>query len=377
MIQASLLNKVMSKKGLEVYLRRKSYGEYYWPSLFPLRLTSQLTVNTLIGEMGNRVAADVVSFDASAPLKKRPVLDSLTTKIPAIRVKRKMTEEDFHEYESLMNYANKAEMKQALKIVYDDVDFVVEACYRRMEWFVLQALSQGTISLSESNNAGIITQTSIDFKMPTGNKEYIGSAGGTVSADYHWTLACAATNDPISDIEAVVAEMNSNGYSCKYLYMNKSKWQAFRASTAVKNFVAPYMVFGGVREKRPATLKSWNMAAAEEDMPEIRVIDQRITIEDRDHDQSTVDPWLDSSSTDKYVLFAPDGPLGEMLHTPTMDEKHPTEQVIYSKKGPILVAKFGESDPKSEFTMGLINAFPSWPTVGQCWRLNTESHTAY
>jgi hypothetical protein len=62
------------------------------------------------------------------------------------------------------------------------------------------------------------------------------------------------------------------------------------------------------------------------------------------------------------------GPVAEDTNTP--------KQCIKAKKDRIIVLKHSETDPVVEITRGLLNAFPTWPTIDGCYRLDTENNAA-
>lgn len=375
-MEHSIMSGALNQRGLQTYLTNRIYDALYFPRFFPMKQVSQLTIQTLIGAEGNRVAADIVSYDSAAPLKRRVPTDKLTTEIPAIRIARKMSEVNLNEYFGFMALANNAGENRALELVFDDVNFVVDGCLARMEWMALQAMSQTAIALTTTNNAGIVTTTDVTFQMPSTRKEYIGSAGGTAATTHYWTAAAKATNDPITDIMVIQREAAGYGVRFTKILMNLSKWQDFVLSTAVQNFVFS-VLYQGTAVRYAPTLGQVNAALTAHQYPIIEVIDQRVDIEDASHDRTSTDPWLNSSSADKYVLFVPSDELGNMLWCPTAEEKAKPPQAMHAKKGSILVSKFSETNPVAEFTVGLINTFPSWPKIDQCWSLNTELYTSW
>ena len=367
-MEFSLLSKELNKKNLQSYLNARIYDKLYWPAFFPLKSTPYLTFETLIGSKGNRVAADVVAYDVSAPLKTRKTVSKLSGEIPSIRMKKKMTETDLNTYNILKAMA-KPEQKSLLDLVFGDVDACVEGANARLEWMVFQALSKGLITLSKTTNAGgVITEEDIDFGLPAANKQV---------AAVSWTTAAYATTTPITDIETVMTAAGDLGIKPRYILMNKSKWLAFRVSTQVLDFVAPYALYGGVRKKRAPNLSIANEALASEGYPMIIIIDTRISYEDVNHTITSVDPWLDAAGADRFVVFLEDLQCGDMLHGPIAEETNPPKQVIQAKKGPILISKWSDVDPVAEYTKGELNAFPSWPTIDRVMNLDSESTTTW
>jgi len=367
-MEHSILEEV-SAKTLGIYLKNRVYDKLYWPDFFPVRHVNSLSWETLIGSKGNRVAADVVSYNSSAPVKTRKVVSRLTGEIPPIRISRPMRETDLNDY-NVLKAMGTQNMDQLLALIFGDIDFCVDGVNARLEHLAIQAMAGGTIDLNTTNSAGIITQSSIDFQLPATNKE-VNSA-----ADQYWTTGAYASNAPITNIETIVAEARAAGSSIKYIVMNRSKWIAFRTSTQVQNYTSALFVSGAWVKLAPS-LKMVNEMLVEQGLPTIVIVDTSIDIETSAHGITATDPWLDADGADRYVLFAPDLPLGETLVGPIAMETNTPKQATIAKKGHVLVSKWGETNPVTEWTMGETNAFPTWPTIDMCWILDTESHTTY
>lgn len=368
----NLLTEVTSK-AIAIYLDKREYAKRYYPSFFPLRATPFLTYETLIGTKGIS-AADIVSYNSSAPEKTRKTVDRLRGDLPAIRVKRIMDEVAFNEYNIIKaTLKTDADMQNLLSLVYDDIDFVVESVQERCEWISLQAMSQTVISLSASNNAGVVTEEEINFGLPTANKEYVGGA----NTNRRWLVANATTSLPITDIINICSEARKKGVKIKHVVMNLTKFSDFKASDEVKDYVYGIMISqAGITPGVAPALKTINLALVESGLPDIIVIDCSVDIENEDHVITAVDPW-ELAANDKYVLLVPELPLGKMLHGPIAAEFVKDPGIIQSKTGHVLVQSISEQDPVSVKTVGLANCFVSFDKINQCWSLNTESHTSW
>lgn len=370
-MEHSLLQEI-NKKTLDAYLAERDYGvDLYFPTFFPFKSTPFLTYETIVGSKGRPVAADVVTYDASAPLKTRKTVSKLSGDIPPIRMKKKMSEVDLNLYNILKAMAS-PDQRQILDLIFDDVDACVEGCLARIEWLVLKAMSAGTIALTKSNNNGIVTETSIDFQMAAANKRKIASATSTRV----WNNGTTSNYLPITDIRVINDAAKTAGIKLRYLLMNYSKWQEFAVADEVKQACHPYMGYGLVSDptKDPMVhVQATNRALTAQGLPTVIIIDQYITVETEEHAQTTGDPWLDSDGADKYVLFVPDLQLGNVMSGPIAEETNPPKQATQSKHGQVLVTKFSTVDPTNEFTKGELNAFPNWYKVDDCYRFNTEA----
>jgi hypothetical protein len=367
----NLLSEV-TQKAMAVYLDKKEWEKRYYVNYFPLKYTPFLSFETLIGSKGIS-AAEIVSYNSSAPEKTRRVVDRLRGDLPAIRVKRIMDEKKLNEYNVVKaTVKNDTDMQALLDLVYGDVDFVIESVQQRCEWLALQALSQTKISLTSSNSAGLVTEEAINFGLPTANKEVCGAA------NRYWLVANSATCKPITDIQAICTEARAAGVKIKHILMNVSKFTDFKAADEVKDFIYGIMISeAGISPGVAPTLKVINQVLTESGMPDIQVIDTYIDLENADHDITSVDPWLDSAGADKYISFIPELPLGRFLHGPIAAETVKDPGIIQDKTGHVLVQSISEQDPVQQKTVGLANCFVSFDKINQVWSLNSESHTSW
>ena len=367
-MEYSLLKDNLNKKAIQAYFTGRNYDKLFYPTFFPLKSTPYLSFETLIGSKGNRVAADIVAYDASAPLKTRKTVSKLSGEIPSLRMKKKMTEVDLNTYniiKAMETGPNEAALRD---LIFGDIDACVDGVNAKLELMVFQALSKGVITLNKVNNAGgVITETDIDFQLPAANKKV---------ASVDWSDGHTTTK-PITDIEAVMAAAGALGIKPQYILMNRTKWSEFRISDETLDFVAPYALYGGTRKKRSPSLTVANEALQSEGLPIIVIIDTRIDIEDAEHAMTSVDPWVDSAGADRFITFLETFECGNMLTGPIAEETNPPKQVIQVKKGPILISKWSDVDPVAEYTKGELNAFPSWPTIDRALSLDSESTTTW
>jgi len=354
-MENSLLKEV-NKKNLEAYLKETIYDSFYWPTFFPIKSTPLLTYETLIGEEGARIAADVVAYDSEAPLKTRRVISKLSGEIPPIRVKRKMTETDLNTYNILKAQAEGADQESLLDLVFNDVDFVVNAVNARLEWLALSAMSYGSITLAATNNNGIVTENAIDFQVPTGNKSGVAV-----------TWSTGATCTPLTDIRTVVDAADAVGVKLQYILMRRATFNKMKISTEFLGEVSFYLTARTGLTKAP-NLEQTNAFLVSEGLPKIVLIEQSVGIENDDHTISYANPWKNN-----YITYIPQVQLGRTLAGPIAEETNPPKQVVQAKKGNILVSKYSSVDPVAEYTKGEINAFPSWNNVDYCYLQYVEN----
>ena len=354
----STIIKEITQKALDTYLKARQFGVMYWPDFFPLKQVLDLDYLTLIGEQENRIIADVISYDASAPLKSRQVVKKREGEIPKLAVKRKMKEKDMNDYLKLARLASPGE-RAILDLIYNDIDFVVEAVLGRMEWIVLQAMSKTKLSFTLSNNNGIVTESAIDFLMPTANKS---------GAEVIWSVANKATAKPISDIKAIVATARTAGVQLQNIWMTPACYDIFVVCDEVINYIKAFYRMAAADVMTLENLTLVNRALADNRLPTINLIDTSIGIESK----AGAVVWSNPYDTN-YVLLTPSVQLGNFLNGPIAEEIRPPKNVIQSKAGNVLVSKFSKVDPISEFTKGEANCFPSWGNINKCYSLKKSA----
>ena len=154
-MERSLIKQV-NKKNMSARLNSRHVKPMYYPNFFTPKRVTSLKWETLVGEKGAPVIADVVSFDSSAPEKTREVISKMSGDIPKIAVKRGMNESDYQEYKNLERDAQgDAEQMELLNLSFKDQDFVYNAVRGRVEWLSMQYMSRAGFNLSAKNNNGI------------------------------------------------------------------------------------------------------------------------------------------------------------------------------------------------------------------------------
>ena len=357
--------KEATSKNILSYVYKRAFRKWYWQDLFPLKSHPFLSYEALIGAEGAPVAADVVAYNTSAPEKTRDVISSVKGDIPAIRVKRSMKEKDINDYNIIKALGTPASDPALLDLVFGDIDFVINGVNARLEWLALKLLSNGgKLQLRKATNAGIVTETNIDYGMTSSYKNgaaVVWSAGHT-------------TTTPITDIEAIVTKAILRGITLKYILMHRTAWGYFRVSDETANFLVPYSIAGiiGKRINPTINLAMVNKAMIDNQFPQIIIVDQSINTETEDHVRTAANPF-----TAETVVFLPELAIGNTLHGPIAEETNPPKQVEQAKSGHILVSKWRNVDPTCEYTKGEANAFPIWPLIDQCYVLDTEHASSW
>jgi len=358
-MERSLL-KELNKSTLEAYVNRARetfFKRMFWTMFFSLKYTTQLTWESLSGTSGSPVMADVIEYNSSAPLKSRRTVSKAHGDIPKIAIKRKMDEKDYNDYVTLKALANDANRSAVLDIVFNDIEFVYEGVLARTEFLCMQALSYGSLTLDANNNNGIITETSVDFGIPSANKTAVATV---------WSTAASAT--PIADIKAKVEAAALNGHSLSYVVMDKATLNYALATTEVKDTFAAFQRITTNR-KNFLTLEDLNGMLTALLLPTVVVVDSSVRFENGEHTLSTVAPWKTG-----YVTFLPEMQIGKVQHGPVAEENAESvgKIAITTKRDHVFISKWSDLEPFGEFTKGQANAFPTFNDVESIYILKTN-----
>ena len=365
-MERSLIKQV-NKKNMTARLNTRHIKPMFFPNFYGVKRVSRLKWETLVGEKGAPVMADVISFDASAPEKTREVISKMSGDIPKTAVKRSMNESEYQEYKDLSNdAAGDANQMELLNLAFKDQDFVYNSVRARFEWKCMQQMSRGGYNLSASNNNGIVTTEFIGIGMPKANKK--------VSA-VDW--ATTATADGLQDIEDVLTAADAAGVTIQYVVMLKSDFALLKKQKATLDKIKGWT---NNTSKLVITKKVINEYLAEQEYPvQIITISPKLRIEDKNHTRKTICPW------EKHrVCFLEDLNVGDIQHGPIAaeDSESIRKKAIMVKKDFVLLTKWSTEEPFKEWTKAEANAEPvvndpdaifMLKTDGTAWPANEDT----
>ena len=319
------LIKQINKKNMAARLNSRHVKPMYYPNFFGVKRVTSLKWETLVGEKGAPVIADVISFDASAPEKTREVIGKMSGDIPKTAIKRSMTESEYQEYKQLQRDAQgDSDQLELLNLGFKDTDFVHNGVRGRMEWASMQYMSRGGTNLTSSNNNGIVTTEFVGVGIPAANKK-------VSSVDW----ATASTADGLQDIENVLADAVKEGVSLRYIIMLTTEFSLLKKQKATIDKIKGWI---NQTSKVVITKKVINEYLAEQENP-CQII--------------TINPAL---------RFLEDLRVGDIQHGPIAaeDSESLRKKALMVKKDFVLITKWSTEEPFKEWTKGEANA---WPVV--------------
>lgn len=365
-MERSLL-KLVNQTNMAARLNTKYVKPMYFPNFFGTKKVSTLTWETLVGEQGAPVIADVISFDASAPQKSREVIRKLSGDIPKTAVKRGMNERDYNEYLRLQYECNgDADKLALLNLAFKDQDFVYNAVRGRMEWFGLQLLSRGGFALNVTNNNGLVTVEFVGCGMPKENRR-------VSTADW----SNAATANGLQDIADTLETASLNGRTIKYVVMHASDFLLLCKQKSTADTLKGWLNMSG---RLTVTKDTINQYLATQAFPvQIVTVNPAVRIENSAHVRKTISPW-----ERKRVTFLEDLRVGDIQHGPIAAENAPSvrEKALMVRRNFVLITRWSELSPFKEWTQAEANAMPVindpdglyiLKTDGTAWAANEDT----
>ena len=341
-MERSLIKQVNSKN-MEARLNTRSVKPVYFPNFFGLKGKTSLKWETLTGEKGAPVIADVISYDATAPQKKREVVGKMSGDIPKTAIKRGMNESEWNEYQQLSrDVRGDAQLQAILDLAFADQDFCYNGVRGRFEWWCMQLMSKAGFTLNSTNNNGVVTEEFVGGGMPAANKKV---------ATTSW--ATTATADGLQDIEDVVVAAAAAGVTIKYVIMRSDTFSLLKKQ---KTTIDKLKGWVNNTTKLTVTKQVINdYLSAQENPVQIVVVNPAVRIEDKAHNRTTVNPWEANR-----VTFLEDLRVGDIQHGPIAAENSTEYKKVATtvKKDFVFIAKWSEMEPYKEWTRAEANAIP-------------------
>lgn len=296
-------------------------------------------------ELNNVIlAADVVSMDASIPLKKRGSIATASGKLAKVALKYHKGEKEITDLNIMASRGTK-EAEIAAKAL-NDVPRCIGGIEYRNEMLFEEALSTGAMLVEYGEeNPGVGIRVTF---VPAKNER------NALVADWvkHPNIAT-----PREDVQQLFDLASDNHDSVGLAMISKRYFEAFRKSRAGKELVANF-------QQRDFTDKTvlptpgqavFKQALEDEFGVEFRVIDNTFKVQLPNGNEKTVRPWVDAN-----IVIIPQEVIGRFVYGTLAEETNPVNGVDYQKSGSsILVSKYSHNEPSlEEVTSGQQLALP-------------------
>lgn len=358
----------LNEKNMEAVVRSYDLKDFYYPELFPMKETYQLTWKSLSAKSGLRVAADIVARGASLDPKTREAVALLQGDIPKTAIMRVKDENELNEYKMMLAMAgNNVDQKALVEAWAEDTEYCWNGVAARLEWMALRQISLGKITLNNTNNSSVVSEFDVDYAIDSTHKVGYDSTNSA-------SIASPSTAKPISvDFKKMVELAKSKNDNIKFAWMNLSTFVKFAACEEVIKMSASFAQ-NILQVAQTPSVEQVNTALA--NLPYLRglqiiVLDQDITIELPSGGRTTSNPFEDD-----VILFTEGKTLGQTYWMKPVDMDVTAEPSIKTMHGHTCVKKYAETNPLVEVTMGIANAFPAWTTAEHSYLLDA-THSSW
>ena len=299
---------------------------------------------------GSIVAADVVTMDASLPLKKRDSFGSASGDIPKLGMKLAKGEKLISDMQIMT--ARGASESQIVDKLFADTPRCANGVKERLEGLFLEALSTGQMLVDEEKNTG--TGVRADFKYLDKNK---------YGASIKWGLPGYT---PMSDIARVIEGASD---TISFILLCKKAFNLIRTSDEGKELSANFrgLIITNDAKLPVPTPSQFNDAVSDEYGFKFKIVERTIKTEKNGMRVDTK-PFNENN-----LVFLTSEKVGRLVYSSLAEETHPVAGVAYEKvDGYILMSKYSKNDPLEEFTTSQALALPVIDNVGSIYLLKTQ-----
>ncbi|WP_282638100.1 major capsid protein [Sphingobacterium thalpophilum] len=358
-LQRSALLTFLANEGITPDVMLEAAEARFAPLFFPrffrtLDPTVSLEYETIISNETLEAMATVGSRESEYPLHSRGGLEKLKGEVPPIFLRRKLNAQERRNIEILIG-SNALGLPERLRQVMarevEDFLYCRNAIMRRLDSMVKQAVFNGTISITLSNNPGGIV-----FDVP------LVGADNRLNANGDWDNV---DTDIVKDLEAVRLKTLITGVPFETILISEAKWYKIINNKSLQNLVKGWYNPGS-NARYATTLESLNNALTANRLPVFEIVSDLAYVQIDGKKSATTSINVDNA------IFIPAGELG-VIHNALADEQiTPIDNVTYINSDGILLSRFREPKPIAEITEGVYNAFPGLTQAKNIFILNTK-----
>lgn len=325
----------------------KYNGENKKPELLhKTMLTDEYSADLSWGstELNNVIlAADVVSMDASIPLKKRGKIGNAGGKLAKVALKYRKGEKEISDL-NIMISRGTDEATIAAKVL-NDVPRCIGGVEYRNEMLFEQALSSGAMLVEEGEeNEGVGIRVT-----------FVPSQNECKARVADWvTNPTIAT--PQEDVQQMFDKADNDQRTIGLVFISKKYFEAWRKSRNGKELTANFQQhqFTASTVLPTPGRALFKQAIEDEYGAEFRIVNNTFKVQKPDGSEKTVRPWVEAN-----VVGIPQENIGRLVYGTLAEETNPVNGVDYQKSGSyILVSKYSHNDPLEEFTSGQALCLP-------------------
>jgi hypothetical protein len=203
---------------------------------FPVAKQTGLTLGWIKGRNNLPVALQPAAFDTKAPLRDRIGVKELSTEMPFFREAMRIGEKDRQDIETLLAKGEQFAQPTIMRI-FDDVTNLVDGAMVQAERMRMSLLYGGKIGITATAENGRDIAYNYDYDA---DGEWATNNNVELLTTAKWTLANAATSDPINDLLDAVEKMaETKGVRPVEVLMNTTTFKGMIASESIAKAMNP------------------------------------------------------------------------------------------------------------------------------------------
>lgn len=324
-------------------------SKYLGPTILPRKRVEDLEWSYIKGYGNVPVMAEVVDFGSPSPIgTRRGRMEKVSGELVTIKRKYEIDVKTLQKLQRALASNAPAELKDALRAIFDDVDRVLANLAARVEYMRWQALTTGKVSFVHED-----VEVTIDYGLPETN---------VLQVDTPWSDIENAT--PITDLMNLVDTIETaTGVRPARAVCRRSTWNYLLRN---KKEVQLWLHGTELRE-RLATPRELNDLLAEYDLPAFAIYEVKVAAEDRLTKTVTEIPLVPE---DVVVLLPPSTvEVGNTLFGPTPTEVFDIAgygtAIKEIQEGPDYIVRIYRegNDPGVVFVAGECTAVPTLPGI--------------
>lgn len=315
---------------------------------FPVRRVNGFIWRTLQNQLAKaNVAADLHTDNGTVLRKHRPIFESAKGDIPFISISRELSRSEIKDYQTALAFAQNEDAVQLVQFWGQDVDFCFNGVQSELEYIAWALISNaGKLDFTTTNNATYANEFALDYDVDAEFK---------LKSSADWGNASNA--DIIGDIAGWVKLAKKNSLNPKFAFINLNELYKICSADQIVKACASYLA-NAVGIAQTPDLAAVNAMLAKQawlNGIQLRVIDQTITRETSNGEQTSANPFADS----RLVLSET-----ERLGTTQYDIlQENNSAIIRAERAHTVIKKYGTAEPLSEVTIGQADAVPVLDTA--------------
>lgn len=327
------INNLLSSPVTLDYLRERQPRNFLGRVLFPAKPIDSLSFKYVKGSNNLPVMTKVTPFGSLAPIVDRKGIEMVQGKIPAIKAKINLDEE---EYLQLIKFTNRGYdiPESVIRELYDDIGYTYDAVVNKIEYLRWQALTNGELDFVEDGY-----NYKVDYGMPNANKPTVSEDWGTENADI------------LGDLTAWINTIVNNGGS--------RPTRAVTSNKVMEHMLADEKIrkaIHGVNSDKLLTINELNSFFTQRSLPAVTTYDLQVKLYN-----GTTTRFLNEN---KFILLPGDGIVGETLQAPTAEELLSAETArIVKSEDKVTVIQWEEKEPIALWTKAAAAQIPSMPFI--------------